>query len=169
MQQSLQKEKFTEILLLTLAYLISLPYITHVYGGTINGLLNENLYAAVAVILFFSVLSFKPISLKYYSAFIPLIFVFLYNFISPSGELSTQNSIKYIIYCVIFFLVFRRIFNKEILIDIYVISMSVIFIYLLFFYFYVYFFPEDLVNYRVMGTYLDQDNVFERRTDGIIQ
>ena len=36
MQQSLQK-KSSEILLLTLAYLISLPYITHVYGGTING------------------------------------------------------------------------------------------------------------------------------------
>ena len=49
------------------------------------------------------------------------------------------------------------------MIDIYVISMSLIFIYLFIFYIYAYFYPENLSDYRIYGSYLNQNNVFEKK------
>lgn len=165
MDIQLQREVFIERLLLSTIYIFSLPFITHIYGGTITGLLFENLYLAVSVLLFFSLLSFKSISFRYFLYFAPILLVIVYSLFFPFGEYTVINCLKYLAYFAIFFLVFRRLFNKEIMIDIYVISMSLIFIYLFIFYIYAYFYPENLSDYRIYGSYLNQNNVFEKRTE----
>ena len=165
MDVQLQREIFVQKFLLTLIYIFSLPFITHIYGGTITGLLFENLYLAVSVLLFFSLLSFKSLSLKYFIYFIPILSIIIYSLFFPFGENTVINCLKYLAYFAIFFLVFRRLFNQEIIIDIYVISMTLIFLYLFIFYIYAYFFPENLNDYRIYGSYLNQNNVFEKRTE----
>ncbi len=165
MDIQLQREVFLERFLLSIVFIFSLPFITHIYGGTITGLLFENLYLAVSVLLFFSLLSFKSISFKYLLYFSPMLLVVIYNLFFPFGEYTLINCLKYLAYFAIFFLVFRRLFNKEFMIDIYVISMSLIFLYLFIFYLYAYFFPENISDYRIYGSYLNQNNVFEKRTE----
>ncbi len=165
MDIQLQREVFLERFLLSIIFIFSLPFITHIYGGTITGLLYENLYLAVSVLLFFSLLSFKSISFKYLLYFSPMLLVVIYNLFFPFGEYTVINCLKYLAYFAIFFLVFRRLFNKEFMIDIYVISMSLIFLYLFIFYLYAYFFPENISDYRIYGSYLNQNNVFEKRTE----
>jgi hypothetical protein len=165
MDIQLQREVFLERFLLTIIYIFSLPFITHIYGGTITGLLYENLYLAASVLLFFSLLSFKSLSFNYVFYFSPMILIVIYNLFFPFGEYTVINCLKYLAYFGIFFLVFRRLFNNEVMIDIYVISMALIFSYLFIFYLYAYFYPEDLSDYRIYGSYLNQNNVFEKRTE----
>ncbi len=165
MDIKLQREVFLERFLLTIVYIFSLPFITHIYGGTITGLLYENLYLAASVLLFFSLLSFKSLSFNYLFYFSPMILVVIYNLFFPFGEFTVINCFKYLAYFAIFFLVFRRLFNNEVMIDIYVLSMALIFLYLFIFYLYAYFYPEDLSDYRIYGSYLNQNNVFEKRTE----
>ena len=52
MDIQLQREIFLERFLFSIIYIFSLPFITHIYGGTITGLLYENLYLAASVLLF---------------------------------------------------------------------------------------------------------------------
>ena len=165
MDIQLQREIFLERFLFSIIYIFSLPFITHIYGGTITGLLYENLYLAASVLLFFSLLSFKSLNFNYVFYFSPMILVVIYNLFFPFGEYTVINCIKYLAYFAIFFLVFRRLFNNEVMIDIYVISMALIFLYLFIFYLYAYFYPEDLSDYRIYGSYLNQNNVFEKRTE----
>ncbi len=165
MSTNLHKKNFLDGITLTSCYILSLPFITHIYGGTITGLLYENLYLAVSVLLVFSLLSFKSLSFNYLFYFSPLILVVIYNLFFPFGEYTVINCLKYLAYFAIFFLVFRRLFNNEVMIDIYVISMALIFLYLFIFYLYAYFYPENLSDYRIYGSYLNQNNVFEKRTE----
>ena len=119
MDIQLQREVFLERFLLSIVFIFSLPFITHIYGGTITGLLFENLYLAVSVLLFFSLLSFKSISFKYLLYFSPMLLIVIYNLFFPFGEYTVINCLKYLAYFAIFFLVFRRLFNKEFIIECY--------------------------------------------------
>ena len=103
MDIQLQREIFLERFLFSIIYIFSLPFITHIYGGTITGLLYENLYLAASVLLFFSLLSFKSLNFNYVFYFSPMILVVIYNLFFPFGEYTVINCIKYLAYFAYFF------------------------------------------------------------------
>ena len=111
--KSSQEKFFLDGIILTGCYILSLPFITHIYGGTITGLLYENLYLATSVLLFFSLLSFKSISFKYLLYFSPMLLAVIYNLFFPFGEYTVINCLKYLAYFAIFFLYLDAYLTKN--------------------------------------------------------